>query len=126
MNEQKTRIEIVGLHHLNNGRQCIHHEEGCGSILKVGAVYRFDKIVLDYEHEYVEGSRYEELMEYSKALLLIISKELVLKAGSNMNKKDLVQKLLEHEERDDCNKQSKTILKTRKEVAVAVVDLASN
>ena len=121
------RVELVGLHQTTNGRECNIHKGGCGNIVSVGSVCQLEKIMLEFEFEGINCPGFEVFMENSKTLLMEQCVDLGLTTVSKLTKKELIHRLLVHEGADTDVKVSESTItvKTRKEVAVAVVDVKS-
>ena len=101
-----TRLEIVGLKYLDNGRVCHLHPNGCGLALEVGHIITFRCVVAHFEEEHILITKKQEYKSFTiSELKRILTDDYQVKRISNRNKEWLVKKLLEvRKEPDDDTK----------------------
>jgi hypothetical protein len=115
-----TRLDIVGLNYIDNGRNCLAHPEGCGKEVSVNDIVVLHCVEAEFSEEHIKITKKVEYKGLTVLELRQILKETYsIKGISTKNKDWLVSKLLELRGEPD-NDNDITEVKTWKEQTVEV------
>ena len=96
MISRHSKLEVVGMNYIDNGRACQRHPMGCGLSVNVGDILQLKCVETQFQEEHVIVTKKQEYQSMTNNALKDAIKETGFVTGlSNKDKNWLVGKLLE-------------------------------